>query len=109
MLADLDPPNVWIAQLDERLDDNTTVPFAMAVTYGGGPENWDCDNLEAFIGPSAGNASNATIDATAVARLSGLLDGSLASSAEASRQDRCNSTGVGDDEDDYDDSDSWDT
>lgn len=124
MLTDLDPPNVYVAHLEERLADNTTLPFAtvitylnalmanspderrkqaagctvqamfehdsgaITVTYGDGP-NWDCDDLQAFIGPSAGNASNATISSTAVARLSNLLDGSLAPPQTGNRPDLC--------------------
>jgi len=135
MLTDLDPPNAFIAHLDERLGDNTTVPFATVITYlnplvanspderrktpagctvqamfefdtgaitvtYGGQGNWDCDDLEAFIGPSAGNATNATIDATVVARLSSLLDGSMAPS-QNNQLSLCNSTSDDDEEDEY--------
>jgi len=146
MLTDLDPPNAYVAHLDEVLDDNTSVPFAAVVTYlnpyvanepderrktpagctvqaifeyesgavtvtfGDGP-NWECDNLEAIIGPSAGNATDAAIDTTIVARLSSLLDGSLApSDVDTVHRQRCGSAVADDEEaDPYDDPKYWDS
>jgi len=134
MLTDLDPPNVYVAHLEMRLDENRTEPFATAVTYLGAHIAFEeppvpvsvqaifehdsgaitltfgatSDKLTAIIGPSAGgNGTNAT-----VTRLKDLIGGTLSTGEPVSGCNGTNTTddGVdyfGDDEELVDDEDAW--
>lgn len=118
MLADLSPTAVYVAHVDEQLDETTTEPYATAVTFLNAPLAYDetavpctvqglfvhetgavtltfggvSESLDAYIGPSDGTAA-------IVSRLSQLLGGSLPS-ASASLSSSCDDSDDGDDGDD---------